>query len=99
MNTLSEFLYSPLLDFIHSNSPSNKLNGPTSWNAIRNSIRSDIQLLYRRVTNGLGDDKHQQDQGITLANASNISCHSTCSGIPLTTPLRQALLLQLQKVI
>ena len=41
---------------------------------------SDIQLLNRRVTDDLGDDEHQQDQGITVANASDISCHSTCSG-------------------
>ena len=40
-----------------------------SWTyAIRNAIRSDIQLLDRRVTEDLGDDKHQQDQGITVVN-------------------------------
>ena len=44
---------------------------------------SDIQLLDRRVTDDLGSDEHQQDQGITrgitcitVANASDISCHS-----------------------
>ena len=41
--------------------------------------KSDIQSLNRRVTDDLGDDKHQQDQGITVANASDISCHSICS--------------------
>ena len=35
---------------------------------------SDIQLLDRRVTDDLSNDKHQQDQGITVANASNNSC-------------------------
>ena len=38
-----------------------------------------IQLLDRRVTDDLGNDEHQQVQGIIIANASNISCHSTCS--------------------
>ena len=41
---------------------------------------SDIQLLDRRVTDDLGDDEHQQDQDITVANVPAISCHSTCSG-------------------
>ena len=41
---------------------------------------SNIQLLDRRVTNDLGNDEHQQVQGITVVNASDISCHSTCSG-------------------
>ena len=41
--------------------------------------KSDIQLLNRRITDDLGEDKHQQDQGITVANASDISCHGICS--------------------
>ena len=41
---------------------------------------SDIQLLDSRVTDNLGNNKHQQDQDITVANASDISCHSMCSG-------------------
>ena len=41
---------------------------------------SGIQVLNRRVTNDFGDDEHQQDQGITVANASDISYHSMCSG-------------------
>ena len=40
---------------------------------------SNIQLLNRRVTDNLGDDKHQQDQGIAVANTSDISCYSMCS--------------------
>ena len=36
--------------------------------------------MDRRDTDNLGDDEHQQDQGITVANASNISCHNTCTG-------------------
>ena len=31
-------------------------------------------------SNDLCDDEHQQDQGITVANASNITCHGMCSG-------------------
>ena len=41
--------------------------------------KRDIRLLNRKVTDDLGDDKHLQDQGITVANASDISCHSICS--------------------
>ena len=40
--------------------------------------KSDIKLLYSRVR----DNKHQQDHNITndsVANASDISYHSTCS--------------------
>ena len=60
---------------------------------------SDIQLLDKRVTDNLSDDKHQQDQGITVANASNNLCHSMCLKILVTTPLQRVLLLQLHKLI
>ena len=81
MNSLSEFLPSPLLDFIPSNSPSNNIEQPGEIDMLLETLsESDIQLLDRRVTDDLGDDEHQQDQGITIANASDILCHSTCSG-------------------
>ena len=80
MNSLSEFLSSPLLDFIPSNSSSNNIEQPDEIDRHTTLSESDIQLLDRRVTDDLGDDEHQQDQGITVANASDISCHSTCSG-------------------
>ena len=81
MNSLSEFLSSPLLNFIPSNSPSNNIEQPDEIDILLETLsESDIQLLDRRVTDDLGDDEHQQDQGITIANASDISCHSTCSG-------------------
>ena len=79
MNSLSEFLSSPLLDFIPSNSSSNNIEQPDEI-VLETLSKSDIQLLDRRVTDDLGDDDYQQDQGITVANASDISCHSTCSG-------------------
>ena len=82
MNLLSEFLSSPLLDFIPSNSPSNNIEQPDEIDIPLETLsKSDIQLriLNRRVTDDLGDDEHQQDQGINVANASDISCHSTCS--------------------
>ena len=92
MNSLSEFLSSPLLDFIPSNSPSNNIEQPDKIDILLETLsESDVQLLDRRVTDDLGDDEHQQDQGITIANASDISCYSTCSEIPLTTPLWWAL--------
>ena len=81
MNSLSEFLSSPLLDFIPSNLPSNNIKQPDEIEMLLETLsESDIQLLDRRVTDNLGDDEHQQDQGITVANVSDISCHSTCSG-------------------
>ena len=80
MNLLSKFLYSPLLDFIPRNSPSNNTERPDEIDILLETLsESDIQLLDRRVTNNLGDDEHQQDQVITVANASDISCYSTCS--------------------
>ena len=81
MNSLSEFLSSSLLDFIPSDSPSNNNEQPDEIDMLLETLsKSDIQLLDRRVTNDLGDDEHQQNQGITVVNASDISCHSTCSG-------------------
>ena len=81
MNSLSEFLSSPLLDFIPSNSPNNNTERCDKLDMqLETLFESNIQLLDRRVTDDLGDDKHQQDQGITVANISDTSCHSTCSG-------------------
>ena len=84
MNSLSEFLSSPLLNFISRNSPSNSnIERPDEIDILLETLsESDIQLriLNRRVTDDLDDDEYQQDQGITIANTSNISCYSTCSG-------------------
>ena len=78
MNSLSEFLSSPLLDFIHSNLPNNNTKQPDElYMLLETLFESDIQLLDRRVTDDLDDDKHQQDQGITVANASNTSDHTS----------------------
>ena len=82
MNSLSEFFSSPMLDFIPSNSPSNNSERPDEIDILLETLsKSDTQLLDRRVNNDLGNDEHQQDQGSTVANASDISCHSRCSGI------------------
>ena len=79
MNSLSEFLSTPLLDF-SSNSPSNNTERPDELDMLLETLsESDIQLLDSRVTDDFSNDKHQQDQDITVANASNISCYSTCS--------------------
>ena len=81
MNSLSEFLSSPLLNFNPSNSPSNNTEWHDKLDMLLETLsESDIQLLNTWVTDDLSDDKHQQDQGITVADASDISCHSTCSG-------------------
>ena len=81
MNSLSKFLSSPLLDFIPHNLSSNNIERPDEIDILLETLsESDIQLLDRRATDDLGDDEHQQDKGITIANASNISCYSTCSG-------------------
>ena len=80
MNSLSEFLSSPLLDFIPSNSPSNNIERSGEIDILLETLsETDIQLLDRIVTDDLGDDEHQQDQSITFASASDISCHSMCS--------------------
>ena len=68
MNSLFEFLSSPLLDLIPSNSLSNNTEWPDELDILLKTLsESDIQLLSRRVTDDLGDDKHQQDQDITVA--------------------------------
>ena len=62
--------------------PSNNIERPHEIDKLLETLsksESDIQLLDRKVTDDLGNDEHQQVQGITVANASNISCHSTCS--------------------
>ena len=62
MNSLSEFLSSPLLDFIPSNSPSNNIEQPDQIDMLLETLSEiDIQLLDRRVTDNLDDDEHQQD--------------------------------------
>ena len=76
MNSFSEFLSSPLLDFVPSdnNEQSDELDM-----LLETLPESDIQLLNSRVR----DDKHQLDHNITndsVANASDIFCHGTCSG-------------------
>ena len=46
MNSLSEFLSSPLLDFIPSNSPSNNIEWPDEIDILLETLsESDIQLL------------------------------------------------------
>ena len=68
MNLLSEFLSSPLFDFILSNSPSNDIEQPDEIDILLGTLsESDIRLLDRRVADDLDDDEHQQDQGITVA--------------------------------
>ena len=100
MNSLSGFLSSPLLDFIPRNSPSKNIERPDEIGILLETLsKSDIQLLDRRVTDDLGDDEHQQNQGIIVANASNIRAITRAPEIPLTTPLQWTLLLQLQKLI
>ena len=80
MNSISKFLSSPLLDFIPSNSPSNNTEHPNELDMLLETLyESNIQLLYRRATNYLGNDKHQQDQDIIFANTSDISFYSMCS--------------------
>ena len=81
MNSLSKFLSLPLLDFIPSNSPSNNIERPDEIDILLETFsESDIQLLDRIVTNDHSNDEHQQDHGISVANTSDISCHSMCSG-------------------
>ena len=86
MNSLSEFLSLRLLDFIPRNSPNNNIERPNKIDILLEHYPKAIfsysieELPMTRVADDLGDDEHQQDQGITITNASDISCHSTCSG-------------------
>ena len=69
------------MGYFPSNLPSNNTERPNETDILLETLpKSDIQLLDRRATDDLGDDEHQEDQGITEANTSDISCHSTCSG-------------------
>ena len=100
MNSLSKFLSSPLLDFISSISSSNNIEQPDEIDILLETLsESDIQLLDRRVTDDLGDDGHQQDQGITVANAFDFSCHSMCSRNTTNHTSSMSTLLQLQRLI
>ena len=59
MNSLSEFLSSPLLDFIPRNLPSNNIKQPDEIDILLETLSErDIQLLDRRVTDDLGDDEY-----------------------------------------
>ena len=100
MNSFSKFLSSPLLDFVPSNLPSNNTEQPDEIDVLLEMLsESNIQLLDKRVTDNLGDDEHQQDQGITVANDSDISCNSMCSGNTTDRTSSMSTLLQLQKLI
>ena len=92
MNSLSEFLSSPLLDFV----PSENNERPDKLDMLLKALsESDIQLLNSRVR----DDKCQQDHNITNDSVANASDILGALEIPMTTPLRRALLLQLPKLI
>ena len=68
MNSLSEFLSSPLLDFV----PSDNNERPDELDMLLETVsESDIRLLDSRV----GDNKHQQDDNVTndcIASVSNV---------------------------
>ena len=54
MISLSEFLYSPLLDSIPSNLPSKNTEQPDKLDILLETLsESDIQLLNRRVADDL----------------------------------------------
>ena len=59
MNSLYEFLSSPLLDFIPRNSPSNNIEWPDEIDILLETLsKREIQLLNRKVTDDLSDDEH-----------------------------------------
>ena len=58
MNSFSEFLSSPLLDFIPNNSPSNNTEWPDKLDMLLEMLSEVTQLLDRIVTDDLGNDKH-----------------------------------------
>ena len=88
MNSLSEFLSSPLLDFIPRNSPSNNIERPNEIDILLETLsESDIELLNRRVTDDLDDDEHQQDRALLLPTLLISHAIAHASEIPLTIPL------------
>ena len=87
MNSLSKFLTSPLLDFIPSNSLSNNIERSNEIDILLETLsKSDIQLLDRRVTNNLNDDKHSKTRILPTLPISCAIAHA--QEISLTTPLR-----------
>ena len=86
MNSLSEFLSTPLLDF-SSNLPSNNTERPDELDMLLETLsESDIHLLDSRVTDDFGNDKHQQDRTLLLPTLSISRAIACAPEILITTP-------------
>ena len=90
MNSLSEFLSSPLLDFIPSNSPSNNIEQPDEIDMLLETLsESDIQLLDRRVTDDLSAMMNtSKTRTLPLPTIPISRAIARAPEIPLTRPLR-----------
>ena len=85
MNSLSEFLSSPLLDFIPSNSSSNNIEQPDEIDILLETLsKSDIQLLDRTTSVMTNTSKTRALPLPTLPISRAIA---RAPEIPLTTPL------------
>ena len=89
MNSLSEFLSSPLLDFIPSNLPSNNIEQPDEIDTtIRNTIRS-YSIEELPTTSVMMNTSKTRPLPLPRLPISRAIAHAP--EIPLTTPLRWAL--------
>lgn len=77
MNSLTDFLSSPLLDFV----PGDNSERPDELDMLLKTLsESDIQLLDSTVSDKDQDTTTDNRADNHVTNASGISCHSTCSG-------------------
>ena len=89
MNSLSEFLSSPLLDFIPRNSPSNNIEQPDKIDMLLETLsESDARLLNRRVTDDLAMINTSKTRALPLPTLPISRAIARAPEIPITTPLR-----------
>ena len=90
MNSLCEFLSSPLLDF----ATGSKHERPDELDMLLETLSdSDIQLLDSTVTDKHLDSTNSSVTKNIIANASVVSCQGTCSSHTIDHTLPLVLLL------
>ena len=88
MSQLSEFLFSPLLDFIPTNSPSKNTERPDELDILLETLsKSDIQLLDRGITMTSGMTNTNKSSALLLPILPICCAIARAPEIP-TTPLR-----------
>ena len=88
MNQLSEFPFSPLLDFIPTNSPSKNTERPDELDILLETLsKSDIQLLDRGITTTSEMTNTNKTSALLLPTLPICWAIARAPEIP-TTPLR-----------